>query len=76
MAVIASAQNTVFTPAVGPFVIQVSGGNADLLRRVSATAAWVNVAANFTSINVDNPIAGVQFMVTSNRPLAVVEADQ
>ena len=78
MTTLASALNTVFTPSVGTFVAQCSNGIANLERRGTSGAAWVNVGTidSGQGVIVENPVAGCQyqFVAMSNSP--VVQADQ
>lgn len=77
MATIASAIDTSFTPTAAPFVAQVSGGKARLERRQTAGAAWVVVGeVDNSGINVDNPVAGVQYRFTAMAGAPIVQADQ
>lgn len=78
MATIASALNTVFTPAAVDFVVQVSSGVVALQRRGTSGAAWVNVGlitANEAPI-VSNPVAGVQYQFVPVSGSPSVQADQ
>lgn len=78
MSTIASAVNTPFTPAIGSFVVQCTGGEARLDRRQTAGAAWTTVVtvglAN--SFIIDNPVADVQYQFFPLNGTPVVQADQ
>jgi hypothetical protein len=78
MATIASAVNTVFTPAVGSFVAQCTGGQVRIDRRNTSGAAWTTVGfIDFgTSVIVDNPVSGCQYQFTTTSGTPVVQADQ
>lgn len=79
MPTIATALNTPFTPAVGDFVVQCSAGTAQLQRRNTVGAAFVNVGVitgNDAPI-VSNPVGGVQYQFAQvGSTTAVVQADQ
>lgn len=78
MAQIASAVNTAFTPAVGDFIVQVTGGVVGLQRRAVSGAAWVEVGtitANDAPI-VSNPIDGAQYQFVTVVGTPTVRADQ
>ena len=77
MATIASAVETEFTPAAGDFIAQVTGQPAALMRKNSAGASFVPVAAiDNQAIVVSNPVAGAVYkFVASGRPVTV-QADQ
>lgn len=81
MATIATQLNTVFTPAVGDFIVQVTNGTARLLRRNTAGAAWapcapVNGSLEISgAVTINNPVTGAQYMFQSNGT-PTVQADQ
>ncbi len=78
MATLTSTLTTAFTPAVGDFNVQVTGGAASLQRRNTSGAAWaqVDVLLNRAAI-VSNPIAAADFrFVQVGAEVAVVQADQ
>lgn len=78
MAQIASAVNTPFTPAVGDFIVQCTGGVVGLQRRNAAAAAWVDVGtitSNEAPI-VSNPIAGADYQFVTIVGTPTVRADQ
>jgi hypothetical protein len=78
MATIASAVNTVFTPAAGDFIVQCATGVASIQRRSSAGAAWTNVGVltgNDSPI-ISNPVSGAQYQFTVISGTPVVQADQ
>lgn len=78
MATLTTALDTAFTPAAGDFVVQATGGNANLFRRNTSGAAWVLVGTlndNIAAI-IANPVAGVQYQFTSVNGTPVVQADQ
>ena len=78
MATIASALNTPFTPAAGPFIAQVSGGRALLQRRNTAGAAWTNVGeiGADAAPMIENPVAGADYRFITASGTPVVQADQ
>lgn len=79
MAILSSALNSAFTPAVGEFIVQCSAGVAGLERRNDSGAPWVNVGqitGNDAPI-VSNPVAGAQYrFVQVGATTAAVRADQ
>lgn len=77
MATLASAVETEFTPAVGDFNVQVTGGVVTLLRKNTSGAAFSAVQPAFSGAFIcGNPVAGAvyKFAVTSGTP--TVQADQ
>jgi len=77
MATLASALNTVFTPAVGDFIVQATSGPAYLQRRNTSGAAWATIVTlNETGGIVSNPIASVDYRFTSHSTTVIVQADQ
>lgn len=75
---------TAFTPEVGTFLVQATGGVAGLERRQTSGSAWARIqptldgtSSQGSAFNVDNPIAGVQyrfFALGGTTP--IVRADQ
>lgn len=78
MATLTTTLNTAFTPAVGDFTAQVTGGAATLQRRNTAGAAWALVDAIVNrAVIVSNPIAAAEYrFVQVGNDTAVVQADQ
>ncbi len=79
MTTIANSLVTPFTPAIGTFVVQATGGVARLDRRQTAGAAWTVAGTLDASVsqNVDNPVAGVQYQfVAVGNSTPLVQADQ
>ncbi len=79
MATLTSALNTEFTPAVGPFNVQSTGGSATLQRKNSSGAAWADVGAIKGAARCDNEIAGAVYKFVSPALFAAdvaVQADQ
>jgi hypothetical protein len=79
MALLTAALDTNFTPAVGDFLIQVTGGSVQLVRRNSAGAAWALVqSVTNQALVVSNPVAGADYKFTATQipTTAVVQADQ
>ena len=76
MASLVSALETEFTPAVGDFIISVTGGPATLLRKNSSGTAFAVVETGITGAKVcSNPITGAVYKFQS--PVAAtVQADQ
>jgi hypothetical protein len=75
---IASAVNTAFTPAVGDFIVQCTGGVVGLQRRGAAAAEWTDVGtitSNDSPI-VSNPVAGADYRFVPIVGTPVVRADQ
>lgn len=72
---------TPFTPAVGDFVIQVTGGVVQLQRRNADAAAWAPVEGGIMgpgAYDATQRVAGVdwQFTAPPGGTAAVVRADQ
>ena len=75
---------TVFTPTVGTFVVQATGGVAVLERRQVSGAAWARIqptldsnSRNGNAFNVNNPIAGVEYrFIAIGGTTPTVRADQ
>lgn len=77
MAILVSALDTDFTPAVGDFNVQATGGLATLLRKDSAGAAFAPVPGLIAGGMVcSNPIAGAVFRLSSPTSATVVQVDQ
>lgn len=78
MATLATALNTSFTPAVGTFTVQVTGGAVALQRRNTSSVPWVTIGnlVQGQGAVVDNPVGSTdyKFVATSGTP--VVQADQ
>lgn len=77
MAALVTALATDFTPAVGDFIIQVTGGSASLVRRnvTGAATATVGVIDSGSAVICSNPIAGAVYQLVSSNG-ATVRADQ
>jgi hypothetical protein len=73
MAVLTTALNTEFTPATGPFNVQVVGGDAYLWRKNSAAAAFTEVLGNpiAGAVIVDNEVAGAIYRLLSDDSVTV-----
>jgi len=77
MATLTTTLAAVFTPAVGDFNVQASGGLAYLQRRQTSGAAWVTVGSfQNEGCIVSNPIAAADFRFMSHSSTTVVQADQ
>lgn len=78
MATLTTALSTIFTPAVGDFNAQVTGGVARLERRQTAGAAWALVGVLETNDCkvVSNPIAAAEYRFVRMAGSPVVQADQ
>lgn len=78
MATLVSAVNTTFTPAVGTFNIQCTGGDARLDRRNTAGSAWAIVGnvLNGQSFVVDNPVGNAQYQFVTLSGSPTVQAEQ
>lgn len=78
MATLTSALDTDFTPAVGDFIAQATGGFAQLLRKNTAGAAWAVAAGNLNgAVIVSNPVTGAVYRFTnSGSTTPIVQADQ
>jgi hypothetical protein len=77
MASLVTALDTTFTPAAGDFIVQVTKGEANLVRQNAAGLDFVLVGpcAQGAALIVSNPIAGAIYkFVSSNN--ATVRADQ
>lgn len=78
MATLTSSVNTDFTPAVGDFIVQVSGGTASITRRNTSGAANVSIGTLTNGAGVvSNPIAGAIYQfVPQGSTVVAVQADQ
>lgn len=81
MALLTDELDTPFTPAVGVFIVEVTGGEAALMRRNAADAPWALCAGLRNPINgahdVNCAVAGAEFMFTAGSTADVaVRADQ
>lgn len=78
MAALTTALDTEFTPAVGDFIVQVTAGPANLLRKNAAGAdfAVVQALAAGSAVVVSNPVAGAVYMFTALVGTPSVRADQ
>jgi hypothetical protein len=78
MATIASALDTVFTPAASDFTVQSLGGHMVLRRRSTSSAPWVDMGEIYGSgvLIVANPVAGAQFMLVAVSGTPTAQADQ
>lgn len=78
MATLTTTLTTTFTPAVGDFTAQVTGGTASLQRRNTSGAAWAQVESlTNRAVIVSNPIAATDFrFVQVGSDTAIVQADQ
>jgi hypothetical protein len=78
MALIASALNTDFTPAIGDFIAQADGGTVMLLRRNAAGApfAQCGTIAPGQAVVVANPVAGAVYRAEATLGSPTFRADQ
>ena len=77
MATLTAALNTEFTPAVGDFNAQASGGIAVLQRKQTAGAAFSEAGRlHNAAVVVSNPVAGAVFRFVGATAGVVVQADQ
>jgi len=77
MPTLVSALNTEFTPAVGDFLAQASGGSALLERRQTVGAAFVSLGPiHNAGVIVSNPVAGAIYRFTAAIGTPTVQADQ
>lgn len=80
MPTIASAPNTPFTPVVGSFIAQSTGGPANLERRNTAGAPFCILLRidSDRAVVVSNPVAGADYQFTAVDPgePPTVQADQ
>jgi hypothetical protein len=76
MASLVSALETEFTPAVGDFIISVTGVPATLLRKNSSGTAFAVVEAGIVGAKIcSNPIAAAVYKFQAHGA-ATVQADQ
>ena len=77
MAALVTTLATDFTPAVGDFIVQVTGGTATLTRRnvTGATTGVVGYLNSGDSVICSNPIAGAVYQLISSNG-ATARADQ
>ena len=77
MAALITTLATDFTPTVGDFVVQVTGGTATLTRRnvSGAATAIVGFLNSGDAVICSNPIAGAVYQIVSFNG-AIVRADQ
>ncbi len=78
MATLIDVVTTVFTPAAGDFIVQVTGGVATLERRNTSGAAWSRVGeiTGNEAMSVANPVAGAEFRFVTLSGTPAVRADQ
>lgn len=78
MATIASALNTPFTPAIGDFLVQVTGGSVQLLRANVSGAAPVlaGIVQQGEAVIVSNPVSGAVYTAVRNGGTPTFQADQ
>lgn len=77
MALLTAALATEFTPAVGDFNVQVTGGEAVLERKNSAGAAWAPVdVIEDRALVCANSVAGAVYRFRQLSGTCAVQADQ
>jgi hypothetical protein len=78
MPTLTTTPGAAFTPAAGDFVVQATGAEAILQRRQTAGAAWAFVGQFVGSVNVSNPVAGVEYRIVAAvaGTTPAVQADQ
>lgn len=77
MTTLVSALDTDFTPAVGDFNVQVTGGVATLLRKNTAGSAFAVVQSVLAGAAVcSNPVAGAVYRFSSPSSTTAVQAEQ
>jgi hypothetical protein len=78
MATIATALNTPFTPVVGDFIVQVTGGAVHLMRAnaAGATPTLCGTVGQGAAMIVDNPVAGAIYTARPASGTPVFQADQ
>lgn len=77
MATLTSALNTEFTPSVGDFNVQVTGGIAVLERKNSSGAQFAEVGKLENQAMIcENPIAGAVYRFRQLSGTCAVQADQ
>lgn len=77
MAALTTTLASDFTPAVGDFIVQVTGGSASLTRKNApgAAVAVVGTIDSGAAVICSNPIAGAVYQLVSSSG-ATVRADQ
>lgn len=76
MATLTTALDAEFTPAVGDFNVQATGGVATLMRKNTAGAAFGPVGKVDGAHVVENAVAGAVYKFVSFTGTPVVQADQ
>lgn len=78
MAVISSALNTDFTPALGDFIATVDGGTVMLMRRNASgqPLAQCGLIRPGEAVIVSNPVAGAVYQALPQSGNPVFRADQ
>lgn len=77
MAALVTALDTEFTPAVGDFLVQATGGIATLERKAVSGAAFAQVGLVIgQALIVSNPVAGAIYRFRSDTASTVVRDDQ
>lgn len=78
MATIASALATPFTPAIGDFLVQVTGGSVQLMRANAsgATPVLAGIVYPGQAVIVSNPVAGAIYTAVRNNGNPTFQADQ
>lgn len=77
MATLVTALNTEFTPAVGDFNAQATGGMAILERKQTSGAAWGEAGRiHNAGVVVENPISGAVYRFRADVAGVAVQADQ
>lgn len=77
MATLTTTLGASFTPAVGDFIVQATGGAATLMRQNTSGAAFAAVGTFTGAQVVSNPIANAVYQIVSDAPGKVlVQADQ
>jgi hypothetical protein len=79
MAVLTTALDTDFTPAVGDFLVQCTGGSVQLMRKNNSGAALASCSILTNEAKtVSNPVTGAVYRFAKVHPntTPVVSADQ
>lgn len=77
MTTLVSALNTEFTPSVGVFNVQVTGGEAVLERKNTSGAAWATVdILEDCAAECANSVAGAVYRFRQISGTVAVQADQ
>lgn len=77
MATLVSALATEFTPSAGEFIIQVTGGVAQLMRKNSSGAEFAAISDQLQGgYTVSNPVAGAVYKFSAFSGSPIVQADQ